>query len=77
VAFGAHARVDQNLRQSILRRRRLLQLIGARKVGDEILRVVVADVLQRVGDRLDEIGLFDGGHDTIILGFTKYRCRGL
>ncbi len=62
MAFSAHARVDQNLRHGVFGRGGLFQLIGACEVGDEVLRVVVADVLQGVGYGLDEVGLLDGGH---------------
>jgi hypothetical protein len=75
MALGAHARVDQDLRHRVLRRGRLLQLPGAGQVGDEVLRVVVADVLKGIGDGLDEIGLLDGGHGTIILGSVPHDCR--
>ena len=50
-AFGAHLRVGQDLRDRVLGRRALLALVGARQVGDVVGRVVVADVLQRGGDR--------------------------
>ena len=42
-----------------LRGRRLLELVGAAEVGDVVGRVVVGDVLQRVGDALDEVGFAD------------------
>src|SRR5690606_24736090 len=53
VAFGAHARVDQDLRHRVLGRGRFLALPGGGEVADVVDRVVVADVLQRVGDGLD------------------------
>src|SRR5699024_6352516 len=61
VAFGAHARIDQDLRHRVLRRRRLLALVRGGEVPDVIHRVVIADVLQRVGDGLDEVLLPDHG----------------
>src|SRR3546814_11275042 len=67
VALGAHPRVDQDLRDRVLRSRAFLALVSRREVPDVVHRVVVADVLQRVGDALDEIFLLDrnrtaGGH---------------
>jgi hypothetical protein len=42
-------------------------LIRARKVADVVGRVVVADVLQRRGYGLNQVGLFDdGGHDAVL-----------
>ena len=38
----------------------LLVLVGGGEVPDVVGRVVVGDVLQRVGDRLDEVVLADG-----------------
>jgi len=55
-------RVGEDLRDCVLRRRRLLALVGAREVLDVIARMVSADVLQRVGDALDQVFLCDGGH---------------
>jgi hypothetical protein len=49
-ALGAHPRVGEDLRDRVLRRRPLLELVGAREVRDVVGRVVVADVLQRGGD---------------------------
>ena len=62
VAFGAHAGVDEDLGHGVFGRRGLFELIGSGEVGDEVLRMVVGDVLEGVGDGLDEVGLFDGGH---------------
>src|SRR5690606_18916746 len=63
VAFGAHARVDQDLRHRVLGRGRFLALPGGGEVADVVDRVVVADVLQRVGDGLDQVLLADGHRD--------------
>ena len=62
MAFGAHARVDQDLRHRVARRGRLLLLVGARHAANEIRRMVVGNVLQSVGDALDKIVLLDDGH---------------
>src|SRR5690606_37244918 len=64
LAFGAHARVGQNLCNGVLGSRVLLTLIRARQVLNVVSRMVVADELDRVGDRLNEIVFFDqGSHD--------------
>jgi hypothetical protein len=55
LAFGAHARVGQDLRDRVLGGRALLGLVGARQVLDVVGRVVVADVLQRGGDGFDQV----------------------
>ncbi len=65
VAFGAHARIDQDLGHRLLRGRRLFALIGSVEALDVIDRVVVRDVLQRVGDGLDEVFLLDRCHDLL------------
>jgi len=63
VAQRAHLAVGEDLRDRVLGRGALLAFVGAGEVGDVIGRMVVADVLQRRGDRLDEVGLLDaGGH---------------
>ena len=62
VALGGHARVDEDLRHRVLRRGRLLLLVRLPQVVDVVLRMVVADELEGVGDGLDEIFLADGGH---------------
>jgi hypothetical protein len=63
VALGAHPRVDQNLRDGVLGGRAFLALVGLRQRLDVIDGMVVADVLEGVGDALDEIFLANGGHD--------------
>jgi hypothetical protein len=50
---GAHLAVGQDLRDRVLGGGALLALVGAGQVGDVVGGVVVADVLQRVGDALD------------------------
>ena len=67
VAFGAHARVGQDLRDRVLGRRAGFAFVGARQVRDVVGRVVVADVLQRGGDAFDQVGLADdGAHDGLL-----------
>jgi hypothetical protein len=60
VAFGAKARIGQDLRDGILRRRRALALVCASKRAEVVGRVVVGDELQRVGNALNQIRLLDG-----------------
>ena len=74
-ALGAHPRVGEDLRDRVLRRRPLLELVGAREVRDVVGRVVVADVLQRGGDRIDEVGVADDGHE-MVLSVCGRRPRG-
>ena len=62
MALGAHAGVDEDLRDGVLGGVGLLVLVGAGEVGDVIDRVVEADVLQRVGYAADYVVLADDGH---------------
>jgi hypothetical protein len=62
LAFGAHAAVGEDLRNRILRGGALFELVGAAEGLDVIERVVVADVLKRISNALDQIFLFDDGH---------------
>jgi len=62
MALGAHAGVDEDLRDGVLGGVRLLVLVGACEVGDVIDRVIEADVLQRVGYGTDYVVLLDDGH---------------
>ena len=52
----------------VARGRRFLALVRCRKVPDIINRMVVADVLERIGDRRDEVLLLDGGHAGLLGG---------
>jgi Fumarate hydratase (Fumerase) len=60
--LSAHSRVCEDLRDRILRRGRLFALPGATEMLDVVDRVVIRDVLQSVGDALDEFVLPDRGH---------------
>ena len=62
VALGAHAGVDEDLRDGVLGGVRLLDLVGAGEVGDVVLGVVEADVLEGGANALDEVGLGDLDH---------------
>ncbi len=62
MTFSAHARVREDLGDSILCRRTLLALVRLGEGVDVVQGVVVRDVLQGVSDRLDKVGLRDGRH---------------
>src|SRR3546814_9087917 len=57
--LGAHAAVRQYLRHRILGGGRHLAGIGRAQSADIIHRVEIADILESVGDRLDQIVLAD------------------
>ena len=61
VACGAHFAIGQNLRHGIFGRRAFFSLVGPRQVGNVVRRMVITDVLQGSGNRLDQVGLADGG----------------
>ena len=78
MAFGAHARIGEDLRDRVLRRRRLLGRVGVAERLDVVERMVVGDVLQRVGDALDEVLLLDRRHgwwSTQTAGETPGKAR--
>ena len=53
---SAHMReLREDLRDGVARRGRLLELVGPAERADVIRRMVVRDVLQGVGDAVDEI----------------------
>ena len=62
MTFGGHARVDEDLRHRVLRRGRFLPLIGGPQVANVIGRVVIADELEGVGHRGDEVFLSNRRH---------------
>src|SRR5205823_14372155 len=62
MAFRPQPGVGEDLRDGVLRRGRLLALVGAAERADVVGRVVVRGELQRVGDALDEVGAPDQGH---------------
>ena len=74
MAFGAHARVDEDLRDGIARGGRLLFFVGARQALDEIDRMVVGNVLQSVSNALDEVVLLDDGHECLGVGARFLDC---
>jgi hypothetical protein len=72
VAFGTHAAVGEDLGDGILGGRALLALVGGAERLDVVERVVVADVLECVGDALDEVFLLD----VVISGLSRGWPRG-
>jgi len=63
MAFGAHARVRQDLRDGVLRRRVLLVLPGLAERLDEVEGVVITDELKGIRDGLNEVFFANHGHD--------------
>src|SRR5581483_818939 len=55
MAFRAHPRIGEDLRDRVLRRRRLLALVGAAERADVIGGVVIRNKLQRVRDALHQV----------------------
>jgi hypothetical protein len=62
VAFGTHAAVGENLGDRIPGGRALLALVSGAERLDVVERMIVADVLECVGNALDEVFLLDRGH---------------
>ena len=79
MALGAHARIGENLRDRVLRRRRLLCRVRIGKRLDVVDGVIVGDVLQCVGDAGDEIFLPDSRHGRVprvaVAGLNATVCR--
>ena len=71
VADRAHLAVGQNLRNRVFGCRALLAGIGACQMRDVVAGVVVADVLQRSGNRFDQVFLGNGGHGGVALGGSE------
>ena len=63
LAQGAQARVDQHLLERRLGRRGLFLFIGLGHAANEVRRMVVGDVLQRVRHALNQIVLLDDVHE--------------
>src|SRR5690348_5902284 len=61
MAFGAQARVGEDLGDRDPRSGRLLAIVGATEGADVVGGVIVRDELQRVGDAADEISFLNGG----------------
>ena len=69
LAFGAHARVGQNLSDRVFRRCALFAFVRAREMTDVIGRVVVADVLQRTRNAFDSSRPGESGHACSLAAF--------
>ncbi len=59
---GGHAGIHQNLRHGVLGRFTLFPLVGFLHRADKVHRVVVRDVLQGIGNALNQIVLADHRH---------------
>jgi hypothetical protein len=75
MALGAHAGVDEDLRDGVARGGGLLHLIRAGEVGDVVDGVVEADVLQRVGYAADDVVLTNSGHK-VFRGTLRLQSKG-
>ena len=62
MAFCRHPGVGQDLGNSVLGSGAFLAVIGFAKGLDVVERMIVADVLEGIGNGLDQVFLFDGGH---------------
>src|SRR5690606_34944707 len=62
VAHGAHTGVDQNLCHGVFGSLGFFTLVGFVNSLNEIFRVVVRNVLQCIGDALDQVFLLDHRH---------------
>ena len=58
----AHPRIGEDLRDRVLGRRSLLRLIGDAERADIVHRMIVADILERVGDAFDQVCFADRRH---------------
>jgi hypothetical protein len=77
MAFGGHAGVGQDLGDGVLGSGAFLAIIGFAERLDVVQRVVVTDVLESIGDGLDQVFLFDGGHAQLpINGFFGVEEQG-
>jgi hypothetical protein len=66
MAFGAQARIGEDLGDGVARRRALLDGVGAAHRTDEIRHVIVGNVLQGVGHARNDVIFADHRH-----GFTS------
>jgi hypothetical protein len=60
--LGTHARVGEYLRDGIASGWRFFKLVGSAQRLDVVHRMVVGDVLQGIGDAVDDVLLFDDRH---------------
>ena len=81
VAFGTHARIHQNLLDGIFGRRTGFLFVSRCHRLDEVRRVIIGNVLQCVGNALNDIFLFDnarlgGGQGGLVQG-DENKARNL
>ena len=62
MAQGAHLAVGENLSHGVFRGGALFALVSACQMRDVIRGMVITDVLQRCGHRLDQILLLNDAH---------------
>ena len=60
--FSAHPAIGQNLRNSVFCCLAFFQFVSLAHRPNEVSWVVVGDVLEGVGNALDQVFLFDIGH---------------
>ena len=62
VTHGAHARIDQNLSHGVFRCLGLFAVIGLFYRLNKIHRMIVGNILQRVGNAVDKVLLANNSH---------------
>ena len=73
VSLGAHPAVGQDLRDRVFGGRALFCLISLPQRADIIHRVKVTDILQRVGNALDQVRFANYGRHRVILAGCEFR----
>ena len=76
MTLGTHTRVGQDLCDGIFCCRRLFEFVRPTESLDVVHRVVVGNVLQRIGDAVDDILLLDRAHGAALSGVTLHFNRG-
>ena len=75
VALSTHARIDQNLTDGIFGRSGFLHLPGPVHGINKILAVVAGNILQGIGNTVDEVVLFDNSHGRRVALIYSGRSR--
>src|SRR3546814_6099908 len=75
VPLGAHAAVRQYLRHRVLRGGRHFAFVRGAERADIVHRMEIADVLERVGDRFDEV-VFADDHGIHVQPFALFGDSG-
>src|SRR5471032_2888551 len=68
MTFRAHAAVRQDLRNGVFRGRTLFEFVRAAERLDVVERMVIADVLQRIRNALNQVFLLDDCHGLNVWG---------